>query len=82
MLAVVAPRPAMPVAWTASMETVEGAPAVSMAVDLLTIKVAEATAATVDVAATAAVVMVIEATERVSAGAVDVAATPNHGGVG
>ena len=53
-----------------------------MAVDLLTIKVAEAAAATVDVTATAAAVMAIEAAERSSVDAVDVAATPNRGGIG
>ena len=55
---------------------------VSMAVDLLTIKVAEAAAATVDVDKTAVTVMAIEATERSSVGAVDVAVTPNRGHVG
>ena len=67
---------------SASTETMEGAPAVSMAMDLLTIKVVEATAATADVAATATVAMATEAAEKAYVDAVVVTATPNHGGVG
>ena len=53
-----------------------------MAVDLLTINVMEAAVATTDVTTTAAVVVAIETTERVSMDVVDVAGTTNHDGVG
>ena len=49
---------------------------VSMNVDLLTITVLGAATANVDVVATAVVVMAIDAPERASVDAVDVAATP------
>ena len=52
-----------------------------MSVDFLIIKIAETTVASVDVATTAAAVMAIEAAERSSVDAVDVAAAPNRGSV-
>ena len=60
----------------------EGAPTISMAVDLMAAKVAKAATETVDVAATAAVAMDVKAAERLSVDAVGVAATPHRGSVG